>query len=97
MKKFITSVSTAMLLFAINAEATPLYTKCIPCHGEQGEKVALNKSLVIKDMSNEAFVTALKGYKDGTYGKEMKAMMKAQVIPLNEDQMKELANSIVKK
>ena len=97
MKRFITSVFIAMLLFVINAEATPLYTKCAACHGAQGEKVSLGKSLIIKDMSKDAFVAALKGYKDGTYGKEMKAMMKAQVTMLNDDQMQEIANYIVKK
>jgi len=28
---------------AISAHATPLYTKCIACHGASGEKAALNK------------------------------------------------------
>lgn len=97
MKRFITSVFTVILLLAISAEATPLYTKCAACHGEKGEKVSLGKSLIIKDMDKDAFIAALKGYKDGTYGKEMKAMMKAQVMMFSDDQMKEIANYIVKK
>ena len=44
MKKFITSVFAAMLLLAISAEATPLYTKCAACHGEKGEKFLLVKA-----------------------------------------------------
>lgn len=97
MKKFITSVFAAMLLLAISAEATPLYTKCAACHGEKGEKVSLGKSLIIKDMDKDAFIASLKGYKDGTYGREMKAMMKAQVMMFSDDQMKEIANYIIKK
>lgn len=97
MKKFTVSVLAVMVLVVMNAEATPLYTKCAACHGETGEKVSLGKSLIIKDMDKDAFIAALKGYKDGTYGREMKAMMKAQVMMFNDDQIKEIANHIVKK
>ena len=46
-----------ILLCSIGVSANPLYTKCIPCHGAQGEKVALGKSLVIKDMKKEVPMT----------------------------------------
>jgi len=48
--------------------SSALYKKCAGCHGQTGEKVALGKSKVIKDMSKADIVVALKGYKDGTYG-----------------------------
>ena len=48
-------------------------------------------------MSKEAFVSAMKGYKDGSYGREMKAMMKAQVLPLSDAQIEEIAAYIAKK
>ncbi|KFL34938.1 MULTISPECIES: c-type cytochrome [unclassified Sulfurospirillum] len=82
---------------AISAHATPLYTKCIACHGASGEKAALNKSLIIKDMSKADFISAMKGYKDGSYGKEQKALMKAQVATLSDAQIEEIASFIVKK
>jgi cytochrome c len=82
---------------AISAYATPLYTKCIACHGTSGEKSALNKSLIIKDMSKADFVSAMKGYKDGSYGKDQKALMKVQVAPLSDAQIEEIASFIVKK
>jgi len=52
---------------------------CTGCHGQNFEKAALGKSKIVKDMSKEDIVTALKGYKDGTYGGPMKAVMQGQV------------------
>ncbi|QIR76796.1 cytochrome C [Sulfurospirillum diekertiae] len=82
---------------AISAQATPLYTKCVACHGAAGEKSALNKSLIIKDMSKVDFISAMKGYKDGSYGKDQKALMKVQVAPLSDAQIEEIASFITKK
>jgi len=82
---------------AISAQANPLYTKCVACHGAVGEKAALNKSLIIKDMSKADFISAMKGYKDGSYGKDQKALMKAQVAALNDTQIEEIASFITKK
>lgn len=96
MKKVISSIAVVTLL-GVSAYATQLYSKCAACHGEKGEKVSLEKSLVIKDMSKEAFVSAIKGYKDGSYGREMKAMMKPQVLSLTDAQIEEIAAYITKK
>jgi cytochrome c553 len=84
------------MCFTLGANASPLYTKCIGCHGKVGEKKALNKSLIIKNMSKEDFVKSLKGYKDGSYGRTMKVLMKSQVIHLNDLQIEEIANFIIK-
>lgn len=84
-------------VLAISAQANPLYTKCVACHGAAGEKAALNKSLIIKDMSKADFISAMKGYKDGSYGKDQKALMKAQVAALNDTQIEEIASFITKK
>jgi len=84
-------------VLALSAQANPLYTKCVACHGAAGEKSALNKSLIIKDMSKADFVSAMKGYKDGSYGKDQKALMKAQVGPLSDAQIEEIASFITKK
>ncbi|MFA7084858.1 MAG: c-type cytochrome [Arcobacteraceae bacterium] len=68
--------------------------KCASCHGATGEKVALGKSKIIKDMSKADFIAAMNGYKDGTYGGPMKGLMKGQVNALTEDDIKALAEQI---
>ena len=78
------------------ANATPLYQPCIQCHGAAGEKVALGKSMVIKDMSKADFIASMKGYKDGSYGGPMKAVMKPQVMKLSDADIEEITNFIVK-
>ncbi|WP_418185708.1 c-type cytochrome [Aliarcobacter vitoriensis] len=92
MKKIIlaTTVLTACISFA-----SP-YAKCVVCHGANGEKVALGKSKIIKDMSKEDFIASLKGYQDGTYGGAQKALMLPQVKGMDEATMKELADLIIK-
>lgn len=72
------------------------YTKCVACHGANGEKVALGKSKILKDMTKAEIITAIKGYKDGSYGGAMKAVMKSQVTPLNNEDIKFIANKIGK-
>jgi len=60
-----------------------LYRKCASCHGVDASKKALGKSQVIKGWSVEKLTNAIEGYKNGTYGGEMKTMMKGQVQDLN--------------
>ena len=67
------------------------YKKCSACHGVTGEKKALGKSAVIKGWEATKTIAALKGYKDGTYGGPMKALMKGQVAPLNDAQIEAIA------
>jgi len=97
MKTISKSILLTAFIGVISAQANPLYTKCIVCHGATGEKSALNKSLIIKDMSKADFMSAMKGYKNGSYGKEQKALMKAQVAPLSDAQIEEIASFITKK
>ena len=97
MKIITKSIIMAAIVSAVSAQATPLYTKCVACHGAEGEKAALGKSMIIKDMSKADFITAMKGYKDGSYGKDQKALMKAQVTALSDAQIEEIASFIVKK
>lgn len=96
MKKSTTVLLALSTIACLSVNANPLYTKCATCHGAKGEKVALGKSLVIKDMKKEDFITATKGYKDGSYGREQKALMKPQVATLNDAQIEEIANYIIK-
>ncbi len=76
------------------ADGAALYKKCAGCHGANGEKAALGKSQVIKGWEESKTVTALKGYKDGTYGGVMKGVMKGQVASLNDEQIESIAKFI---
>ena len=93
--KTIISLSLVSLLTATVAFANP-YAKCAGCHGADGGKKALGKSLIIKDMSKADFVSALKGYKDGSYGGPMKGLMKGQVMSMDEVTMQAIADKIAK-
>ena len=99
MKKVLIAISVIFGLWSTSMadEGADLFKKCATCHGAQGEKAALGKSKIIKDMSSAQIVTALKGYKDGSYGREQKAMMKPQVASLSDAQIEELASFITKK
>ena len=92
MKKIIITTS---LLAATVAFANP-YAKCATCHGANGEKAALGKSKIIKDMSKADFVAAMKGYQDGTYGGAQKGLMVGQVKDMPEATMNEIADLIIK-
>jgi cytochrome c553 len=95
MKKILIATSLfACALFASDGAA--LYKKCATCHGANGEKVALGKSKIIKDMSKADFIAAMKGYKDGSYGGPMKGLMKGQVASLSDADIEALANHIIK-
>lgn len=48
-------------------------------------------------MSEEEIVSALQGYKDGTYGGAMKALMKGQIAAYDETQIKDVATFIAAK
>lgn len=91
MKKIVLITS----ILACAAFANP-YAKCIGCHGANGEKVALGKSKVIKDMTKADFITAMKGYKDGSYGGPMKGLMKGQVTSLSDADIEAIAAQIAK-
>lgn len=88
---------TAQVEEAVSSvDAQKAYSKCIACHGKNGEKVALGKSKIIKDMTKEDFVASLKGYQDGTYGGAMKSIMVGNVKGMSEDEFKAMADLIVK-
>ena len=92
MKKIVIAAS---LLVASVAFANP-YAKCATCHGAAGEKAALGKSKTIKDMTKADFVSALKGYQDGTYGGAQKGLMTGQVKGMDEATMNAIADVIIK-
>ena len=86
------------LLFStlLYADGATAYKKCSSCHGANGEKAALGKSKIIKDMTKDDFIASMKGYQDGTYGGAQKALMVAQVKDMSEETIKEIADLIIK-
>jgi len=86
-------ISLSTLSFADGATA---YKKCIACHGANGEKVALGKSKIIKDMTKDEIESSLLGYQNGTYGGAMKGLMAGQVKTLSTTDIKDIANKIGK-
>lgn len=77
-------------------DGATLYKKCAGCHGANGEKAALGKSQIIKDLKKADFIAAMKGYKTGTYGGSMKGVMTGQVKSLTDSQMEAIAGVIAK-
>ena len=84
----------------ITAEVAPvnghsIYAhKCASCHGQNGEKIALNSSKIIAGWDSTKTVNVLKGYQSDTYGNKLKGIMKAQAKVLNAVQIKAVANYI---
>ncbi len=58
--------------------------KCAGCHGEHAEKKALGVSKVIQGWDEVLLSDALRGYKEDTYGKHLRNVMKKQVEKLKE-------------
>ncbi len=77
-------------------EATVNTTACAGCHGANFEKKAMGVSKIVKDLPKDEIVKALKGYKAGTFGGSMKAIMKAQASALDDATIEAIANKIGK-
>ena len=84
------------LLVATSTLSADAFSKCQGCHGAAGEKKALGKSKVINTFTKAEIVTALNGYKDGSYGGAMKGLMKGQVSSLSDADIKAIAEKIGK-
>jgi cytochrome c553 len=82
------------VIVPVNQRGIDLYVKCAACHGQNGEKKALGTSQVIKGWSVEQSVSALKGYKNKTYGGSMKTVMTTQVATLSNEDIDALAQLI---
>jgi cytochrome c-type protein NapB len=61
---------------------------CKGCHGVNFEKAALGQSKVVSNMTKEEVTNALIGYKNGTYGRSMKNMMKSNIDMYSEEELK---------
>ena len=84
----------AILASSSAMASADLYKKCAGCHGMHAQKHAMGKSKVINTFTAPEIVTALNGYKDGTYGGTMKGLMKGQVMRLSADDIKSLSEYI---
>jgi TPR repeat protein len=67
---------------------------CLSCHGQHFEKSALGKSAIVSNMSKSEIATALKGYKYGTYGGELKVLMRGQVMKYSDNALERVSQSI---
>ena len=71
------------------------FTACAACHGANGEKAALGKSLIIQGWPEAKTIEALNGYKAGTLNVHgMGALMKGQAVKLSDADIADLATQI---
>ena len=93
MKKIVlTAVFAAATAVSLSAASI---AACAACHGAGFEKAALGKSQIVKGWDEAKTIASLNGYKAGTlnvYG--MGAVMKGQVIKLNDADIADLAKQI---
>ncbi|WP_421716937.1 c-type cytochrome [Arcobacter arenosus] len=94
--RILTGVALLGLTSLFANDGAGLYQSCAACHGINAEKAALGKSQIIKGWDAAKIETALKGYKDGSYGGAMKGVMKGQVARLSDADIKALAEYISK-
>jgi len=78
----------------VSKSGAELFKVCSSCHGVNAEKKALNKSQVVQGWSEIQVLSALNGYKDGSYGGAMKGLMKSQVTKLSDADIAVLAKYI---
>lgn len=89
MKKLILLGLLTGSLFASGAD---LYkSACTTCHGINAEKIALGKSKVLATLSEEEIISDMMGYKAGTFGGQMKAIMIPVAQKLSDDEIKAIA------
>ena len=73
-----------------------IYKACVACHGLKADKAALGKSKIIKGWDATRISSALNGYKDGTYGGPMKALMIGQAGFLSDEEVEAVSEYISK-
>ncbi len=89
-------VMAVSVLFGATAMYAASTAACVGCHGADFGKAALGKSKIVKDMSKEEIIAALKGYKAGTFGGPMKSVMQGQVKALSDADIEAIAAEIKK-
>jgi cytochrome c-type protein NapB len=76
------------LILGVVAFAAVNLASCKGCHGQNFEKKALGKSKIVSQMTKQEVSDAMVGYKDGTYGGPMKALMKGQSSKYTEEELR---------
>lgn len=89
-----TAKATPTATFDLKKEVN--FSSCATCHGLNGEKSALGVSNILKGQTKEDILTKLKGYKNGSYGANMKGIMSGQVKNLSDSELEQLADMISK-
>ena len=92
--KTLTLTLAALALVGTTLTADVNLKACTSCHGADFSKAALGKSKVVSDMSKEDIVTAMLGYKNGTYGSNMKGLMAGQVKKYSDAELTAVATVI---
>ncbi len=87
MKKII----LVLVVLGVSAFAEVNTKVCAACHGQHFEKHAMGKSKIVKNMTHAQIVHALLGYKYGTYGGPMKAVMKMQISKYSDVDIKNIS------
>jgi len=88
--------TTTKAATAPKVDGAKIFAVCSSCHGAHAEKKALGKSQVIQGWKVSKIEDALKGYKAGTYGGAMKAVMKGQASKLSDAEIQAVAAYISK-
>ena len=96
MKKLMMASAAALVLGVSVASADDLYKPCAACHGPDGKMKAMNVAPPLAGQSKEDIMKKLKGYKDGSYGGAMKAVMAPQAAKLSDADIEALADKISK-
>lgn len=93
----------ACTLFALGygaAVAAPdgaeLYKPCAGCHGTDGTKKAMGYAEPVKGQTAAELYKKLKGYADGTYGGDRKALMTNAVKKYSDEELKTLSDYMAK-
>lgn len=92
MKKVILLASFAAVSSLVAADGAALYSKCVSCHGEKGEKTQFMK---LQGLSKEDVASKLKAYQAGNGGAK-KAMMIPQAKSLDEQSIVAISEYISK-
>ena len=93
MKKIV--LSTMLIAASATYSFAASFAACATCHGANGEKAALGKSEIIKGWDEAKTIASLNGYKAGTLNIHgMGAVMKGQVVKLNDADIADLAKQI---
>ncbi len=89
------AVTSAAVAAVQSPNASSLYAnRCASCHGLNAEKAALNASQNIAQWDSKKIQDALQGYKNGTYGGKMKAIMQGQSKSLTDEEIKLISDYI---